>query len=320
MQCFILAGGFATRLWPLTEHRAKPLLPLAGKPILSHLIASVPEELPITVSTNAAFGEDMQAWANNESRTNIRILTEKTSSDDEKLGALGAVRQWIESKQIDDDILLLTGDNYCGFSIDTFLAQAKEDTPLLAAFDIQDLSEATKFGTVILKEGTTQVEAFEEKPKEPKTTLVSTGCSIIPKSTIPLFVEYAKNNPDNVGGIFEEFLRKTISVECFVFTEPWFDIGSFDAYLDANALLVGKKCIQGEGTKVDACETDGAVTLGKNCSIEGGRLSNVILFDDCTVRDCVLEDCIIDENCALEGIDLRRQMLRKGTILKKPSN
>ena len=62
MQCFILAGGFATRLWPLTEKQAKPLLPIAGKPILTHLIEKIPDDLPITVSTNAAFQGGFKEW------------------------------------------------------------------------------------------------------------------------------------------------------------------------------------------------------------------------------------------------------------------
>jgi GTP:adenosylcobinamide-phosphate guanylyltransferase len=62
MHAFILAGGFATRLWPLTEKRAKPLLPLAGKPLLTHLLEKIPRDIPVTVSTNAAFANGFSEW------------------------------------------------------------------------------------------------------------------------------------------------------------------------------------------------------------------------------------------------------------------
>jgi len=218
MKAFILAGGFATRLWPLTEKRAKPLLPLAGKPIISHIVEKIPEDIPITVSTNAVFMEGFEQWKKDLNRDNLEILIEDTRSDDQKLGALGAVSQWIQSESIDEDVLLLTGDNYFGFEISDFIEAYSNGTPILAAFDIGDEIKARSFGTVILeksKKPTTDnrqpttdiISAFEEKPKEPSSTIVSTGCSILPESSLPVLVEYAKEHPDNVGGIFEEFLN-----------------------------------------------------------------------------------------------------------------
>ena len=158
MKAFILAGGFATRLWPLTEKRAKPLLPLAGKPIISHIVEKIPEDIPITVSTNAVFMEGFEQWKKDLNRDNLEILIEDTRSDDQKLGALGAVSQWIQSESIDEDVLLLTGDNYFGFEISDFIEAYSNGTPILAAFDIGDEIKARSFGTVIL-----------EKSKKPTT-------------------------------------------------------------------------------------------------------------------------------------------------------
>ena len=132
MRAFILAGGFATRLWPLTEKRAKPLLPLAGKPLLTHLVEKIPEGIGITVSTNSVFSDDFEAWKEDTrpayrpgrhktQDTRIEILIEDTGHEDEKLGALGAVAKWITEEKIDDDVLLIAGDNYVGFSIEAFI-------------------------------------------------------------------------------------------------------------------------------------------------------------------------------------------------------
>jgi glucose-1-phosphate thymidylyltransferase len=317
MQCFILAGGFATRLWPLTEQRAKPLLPLAGSPIITRIVEKVPMDIPITVSTNAAFGTAFDEWKRTLSRTNVTVLVEPTAKDDEKLGALGATSHWIRSAHINDDLLLIAGDNECGFSISSFLAAARPGIPLLAAFDIGDRERARSFGTVIVDSDDRTVRGFEEKPKEPKTSLVATGCSLIPKEYLPTLVAYAKEHPDNIGGIFEHFLAKKIAVDCFRFTEPWFDIGSFEAYLEATRTLVGKAVVRGEGATVRDTECEGSVVLGAGTQAVASTLRDTVLFDNCRITNCVLEECIIDEQCVLEGIDLRRKMIRRNTQLKR---
>ena len=315
MQTFILAGGFATRLWPLTEKRAKPLLPLVEKPILSHLIERVPEGSPITVSTNAALAEGFNEWKKTLKRKDISIVVEDTAHDDQKLGALGAVAQWISQENINEDILLLTGDNYCGFDMKEFLETARPDTALIAAHDIGNIEEAKAFGTVIVEEDGRTIRAFEEKPSHPKTTLVSTGFSLLPASSLSILIEYAKNNPDNVGGIFEELLQKGKSVDCYIFEEPWFDIGSFEAYLEATKALVGKQTLVGSNASLEKTECEGAVVLGKNTHIKDCELCNVVVFEDCTIEDCVLRDCIIYNGCVLVGVDLTGKMLRANSAL-----
>ncbi|MDA1208849.1 MAG: NDP-sugar synthase [bacterium] len=323
MRAFILAGGFATRLWPLTEKRAKPLLPLAGKPLVSHLVEQIPAEVPVTVSTNAALREGFEEWKATMNRPNLTIIVEDTKNDDHKVGALGATAQWIEQESIDDDILLLTGDNYCGFSIPDFLQSATAGVPLVAVHDLQDKQKASAFGTVIIEELRTQnselrtsnVIGFEEKPKEPKTSLVSTGCSLLPKEALSTVKEYAKQHPDNVGGIFEEFLRRSIPVECYTFSEPWFDIGSFDAYLEASQALTGENVVLNEHVTFENNTCEGSVVIGKGSSVQNSELRNVIVFENCDIDDCILENCIIDNSCILKGIELNGKMLRADTQL-----
>ena len=315
MHAFILAGGFATRLWPLTERRAKPLLPLAGVPLVEHLVRDIPENIPITISTNAFFKEDFEKWATQYGRNDITILIEQTKSDDQKLGALGATAQWITEESIYQDILLLTGDNYCGFSFDAFLAAAKPDTTLIAVHDIQNVEAAKQFGTV-LAEGTT-VTGFEEKPKEPKTTLVNTGCSLLPASVLPVVVEHAKQHPDNVGGVFEKLLLLGKTIECFTFTEPWFDIGSFDAYIKATKTLVGDRSIEEAGASFEQSERIGSVVLGENSIVRNSVLENVVIFEDCIVENCQLRNCVLDKGCHLKDIDIDGKMLREGTSLQR---
>lgn len=326
MQAFILAGGFATRLWPLTEKRAKPLLPLAGKPIITHIVEKIPQGIPITVSTNAAFAEAFAKWRAELSRKDMSIVVEQTTRDDEKMGALGATAQWIHQKNIADDVLLLTGDNYFGFSLEDFLRRYQRGIPLVAAYDIGDTEKAKTFGIVTVKHesgnplSTINIVAFEEKPKHPLSTLVSTGCSILPHEMLPILVTYAREHPDNIGGIFEELLRQGKYIDCFIFNEPWFDIGSYDAYLEATrALVPPKKPVIHSTANIDEESRKnlaGSIVIGARTVVTHSSLTDTILFDDCRVTDCVLERCIVDGSCVLRSIDLTGKMLRSGTTIK----
>jgi len=316
MRAFILAGGFATRLWPLTEKRAKPLLPLAGKPMLTRIVEKIPADIPVTVSTNAAFEEAFMAWAKALGRDNVSVIAEKTRSDDEKLGALGAVAQWLESAGTDEDVLLLTGDNEFGFDMQKFLDGYDGITAYVAAYDIVNKAAASQFGTIILQPDGWRIAAFEEKPKEPKTTLVSTGCSVIPHRMLGALKEHAKKKPDNVGGLFEELLARGLPVAAFTFKEPWFDVGSFEAYLQATRALVGSKMQLGEGATAEGCAHEGAVVIGGGTTVRGCRLKDVVIFSSCVLEDCVLEDCVIDDGCTLIRADLRGKMIRAGTKLR----
>lgn len=312
MRAFILAGGFATRLWPLTEKRAKPLLPLAGKPMLTHIVASLPPGLRVTVSTNEAFVEGFEQWKKTLDR-DVDILVERTNNDDQKLGALGAVAAWVRDAHIDDDVFLLTGDNYFGCPLARIAEAYRPPHPLVAAYDIGEAAKASAFGTIVLAEDGKTIRAFEEKPAQPKTTLVSTGASVLPASTLPLLLEFAAKKPDNVGGMFEEFLSRGMTVDCVTFREPWFDVGSFEAYLDATKLLVGDSLVS-QGT-FEGGERRGSVVLGEGTKVTDSELENTVVFENCDIDDCVLRDCVIDSDCVLKGVDLSGKMIRAGTRL-----
>lgn len=349
MKAFILAGGFATRLWPLTERRAKPLLKVAGKPLISYVAESVPADIPVTVSTNAAFGDDFKAWQKESGRKNLNVFIEDAGHEDQKLGALGALARWVREEKIDDDVLLLAGDNYADWNMAEFLGLF-QGTPLIAGHDIGDLDAARKFGTIVLEKnsplsrlttnesakadergvpgegqgvgagggGTDKVLSFEEKPSKPKSTIVSTGFSILPKATLPVLLEYAAKHPDNIGGIFEEFLRRSMPVNCFVFHGLWKDIGSFEAYLALHRDVVGDKVIAHQSAAIDAGSTlKGAIDLGPKTRIVKSVLTDCIVFGDAVIDDCVLTRCIIDEGCLLKGVDLTDKMIRAGTTLSQ---
>ncbi len=320
MQAFILAGGFATRLWPITERRAKPLLPLKGIPLLTYAVKAIPNNVPVSVSTNAVFGDDMKQWAKTMERK-ISIIIEDAGHEGEKTGALGAVAKWLTEENIDDDVLLIAGDNYIAADMGKFLSLAR-GRPLIAAHDIGDFSLASQFGTVITgKDPADQnriiVTSFEEKPLHPKSTFISAGWWWLPRSSFGILKEYAKTHPDNIGGVFEEFVRKGTGVDCFVFAELWKDIGSFESYLHLHREIMGSEQLIERDSRVSPDSVlKGSIAIGKKTDVTKSTLVDCIIFGNTTINDCVLERCIIDENCQLDGVDLTDQMLREGTVLR----
>ncbi len=315
MHAFILAGGFATRLWPLTEKRAKPLLRVGGKPLVEYIVDSIPSQMPITISTNAVFAEDFEEWKKTIKGKNISILIEDAGHEDQKLGALGATAKWVKEQKIQDDILLLAGDNYCDFPLQKFL-ESFNGNPLILGYDVKSKETAQRFGTIIVEEKDQKtVVEFEEKPLRPHSTIVSTGWSILPKSTVQILHEYAKVKPDNIGGIFEEFLRQELPVECKTFDGLWKDIGSFESYIHLHQCVVGEKVLADTSAKIEGSILKGSIDLGAKTIVRNSTLTDCIIMENTIIDDCILERCIIDSNCSLKGVDFCDQMLRSGTVL-----
>lgn len=308
MKVVILAGGFATRLWPLTEHRAKPLLPLAGKPLISHLVDRIPVDLDIIVSTNALFADDFRVWARGFSGRNISIFVEDSAGDVSKPGALAATSLVISSFSLQEPLLLLAGDNYVGFDIGLFI-KAYRDSPLVAVYDTGSKEVAKQFGVVMVDHG--HIVAFHEKPLEADSTLVSTGCYLFPARYLGDIQEYARRKADNLGGIFEDFLERGIHVDAFPFDEDWIDIGSFDSYMRAHRALQRRSSVSPLAVIRD-CEIGEGVSIGDHCVVTNSILHNAIVLPGCTLADVRLRNSIVDEGCTITGLDLDHKMIRGG--------
>ncbi|MDD5469937.1 MAG: hypothetical protein PHO92_04045, partial [Candidatus Peribacteraceae bacterium] len=116
---------------------------------------------------------------------------------------------------------------------------------------------------------------------------------------------------------FEELLRNDWDIDCYTFTEQWFDIGSFASYLEATKALVGDQVLRGADVVTQRCALEGSVVLGDHCVVENSTLKNTVVFRGCTIADCVLEDCVIDSGSMLRGVDLMGKMIRQGTVLER---
>ncbi len=322
VKVIILAGGFATRLWPLTEKTAKPLILIAGKPLISWIVDGLPDDLEIIVSTNAFYADDFREWREAYPKRKISIFIEESRSEEKKMGALFAVALVLEEKKISDDLLVVAGDNYFGFSIPEFIRSfmSSPKTPLLAAYDIREKEKAKPFGVVVPEEEHPEmIREFQEKPENPKSTLVSTGCYAFPAHLIPETISYAKAHRDDLGKIFEHFLSLGIPVRMFTFQGKWFDVGFFSSYLEANEFLL-RQCIKmGKDVSVsDEVVLSGSLFLGDGARIRGeSMIENSIVLEGAVIESCRIRNSVVGKNTTLIGMDLDRKIIRDESFLMR---
>lgn len=127
MKCLILAAGYATRLYPLTENFPKPLLEVQGKPILDWLIDDIDTLGAVdeyVVISNHKFAHHFDTWAANKQQK-ITVVDDGTSSNETRLGAVKDIQFAIDTLQLDDDMLVIAGDNLLDFSLTEFIAYAQ---------------------------------------------------------------------------------------------------------------------------------------------------------------------------------------------------
>ncbi|MBI2139110.1 nucleotidyltransferase family protein [Candidatus Woesearchaeota archaeon] len=230
MICIILCAGYATRLYPLTLDVPKPLLEVGGKPILGHILSKVgeiPELSTIYVVTNQKFFPHFSRWAEqNKSGKKIVVINDKTASNEDRLGSLGDIQFAVDTAGIDDDVLVIAGDNLFEFSLKEFTKWSiRKGRTGVVAFDVQEKSLAKLYGIIqVEKDG--RMSGFREKPENPISTLASTGIYFYPKHVLPHLKEFvAKFKNTDKAGHFLEYLYKKQEVFCFITKERWFDIG-----------------------------------------------------------------------------------------------
>jgi glucose-1-phosphate thymidylyltransferase len=238
MKAIITCAGFATRLWPLTKDLPKPLLEVKGKPIVNHIIQKlmeIPEVDEIFIVTNGKFCNEFEKWgATAKFGVPVRIINDCTVSNEDRLGQIGDVAYAVKEAGIDDDVLIVAGDNLFNFSLlDAYSTFKKGNYVVNPLYDIKSFSAAKQLGTVVLNDDNTFAE-FYEKAEMPKSTLVSLGIYFFPKDGVERIQEYISSgeSPDKMG-YFLTWLMKRETVVGHVYYEKWFDIGWIKAFEQA---------------------------------------------------------------------------------------
>jgi glucose-1-phosphate thymidylyltransferase len=243
MNALILAAGYATRLYPLTQTKAKPLLEVAGKPMIDWVLdnlASVRDLKTIYVVTNAKFAKDFEAWAkraqDRHRHLQIKVINDGSTSDDDKLGAIGDINLVLtrEPEILRDDLIVVAGDNLFSEPLDAFVDFARKTEATVALYDVGEVEQMKKYAAVTLDDNGVITE-FEEKPAKPKTTLAAIALYFYSRNLLSLFTTYiaAGNNPDQPGR-FLQWLYPRKAVKTFQIAGKWLDIGSKETLEEAN--------------------------------------------------------------------------------------
>lgn len=233
MKCLILAAGYATRLYPLTENFPKPLLEVGEKTILDWLLEDIETSKLVdeyVVISNHKFAEHFTKWAS-ESNLPITVVDDGTDSNETRLGAVKDIDFAMEQLGIDDEVLVIAGDNLLDFSLTAFIKYAKEkNTSCIMRYFEGNREKLKKCGVVSIDDSDLILE-MAEKPQEPK----SNWCC-------PPFYYYTKDDAKLVAkgislgcgvdapGSYIAWLCTQVKVHAMEMPGKRYDIGNLASY------------------------------------------------------------------------------------------
>jgi glucose-1-phosphate thymidylyltransferase len=307
MKAVVLAGGYATRLWPITRHRPKMLLPVGERTVIGTILDELEADDRVDevfVSTNERFAEDFEAHVEGTGLEKPRLSVEETTGEEEKFGVVGALAQLVEREGLaGEDLLVIAGDNLISFDVSEFIDFFERETsPVLAAYDVGSRERASAYGLVEL-DGDRVVD-FQEKPDDPPSTLVSIACYAFPAGSVR-FAEYLDdgNNPDEPGW-FIQWLQGREPVRAFTFDGAWFDIGTPESYLEAVSWALDGQSTVAPSATVEDAEIGSDIHVMEGATVRGATLDRSLVFPGATVENATLRDSIVDTESTVRDLDL----------------
>ncbi len=233
MKCVILAAGYATRLYPLTENFPKPLLPVQGRAILDHLIDDIDRLGAVdeyVVISNHKFAAQFTAWAAEKSQK-VTVVDDGTETNETRLGAVKDIQFAIDLLKLDDDMLVIAGDNLLDFSLTTFIeyAQKKQASCIMRYYE-PSMQKLVKCGVVTVDE-TDRVTEMTEKSPTPATHWCCPPFYYYTKSDARLVKKGIEAGCGvDAPGSYIAWLCKQTAVYAMEMPGARYDIGNLESY------------------------------------------------------------------------------------------
>jgi len=296
MEAIILAGGFGTRLRPLTYTRAKSLLPICNTPMVSYLINMLPSDVTkVILAANYRKDQIENYFKENDSGKEIVV-----NGEPKPLGTGGAVK--FAEKHITGTFLVLNSDIICSLNLDEMIRfhNKKNAFSTISLWPVKNVSE---FGVVDIKKGG-NVIGFVEKPKseEAPSNLINAGAYVLE----PEVLDYIDTGRlvSMEKEIFPRIIKDTGRFFGFRFDGFWIDVGRISSYIDVHKFLMRNEEL--DNLMGNNCKVNGELRnscIGNNVNIgKNTRLESTIVFDNTTIGDnVVLTHCVVGENCNIEN-------------------
>jgi glucose-1-phosphate thymidylyltransferase len=238
MKALILAAGYGTRLASVIKDIPKPLIPVGNRPLIDYVVdklADIKSLSEIVVVSNNKFTPHFQKWAASRSGLKIRIVNDTTNTPEERLGSVGDIRFVWQKESSLQDWLIIGGDNLFDGNLSHFMDSAISKSPAMSigVYDVKETQAATKFGVVAV-DANQKIISFQEKPKNPATSLIAMCLYYFPKQTLGYLKEYlSESKAVDAAGSYIQWLTEKKNVYGFQFSEKWYDIGSVESLNDA---------------------------------------------------------------------------------------
>lgn len=240
MKAIVLAAGYATRLYPLTRNRPKPLLRIGEKTILDYLLdgfSQIPNLDCVYIVSNAKFSELFYEWEemiNQSSRYphfKVKVLNDGSVDNDNRLGAIADVQFAIRQANITDDCIVAAGDNIFRFDFTELIKTFYEHNADTVV--VQELSdpERLKQRGVVSFDADHKITCFQEKPRKPQSSFVCPALYVHKKKTLELYQSFIDTHENaDAPGYFISWLYKKVPVYVFIMSKPALDIGTLQVY------------------------------------------------------------------------------------------
>lgn len=311
MDAVILAGGYATRMWPITTHRPKMLLPLGDETVIDRLLAPLEADDRIEVvylSTNRQFAPIFHEYVAEAAYQKPTLSVEETTAEADKLGVVGALAQLVDREGLSRDLLVVAGDNIFDFSMGEFVDFFEESgSTAVAVYDVGSRAKARAYGVVDVEDG--QIVDFQEKPHRPASALVSVACYAFPASVLPEFETFVSAHDSDELGWFLQWLYERTPVSAFPFDGVWFDVGDPTSYLNAvEQTLQGANVID-ENATLENVILEGNVHVMAGATIRDSSLERVVVFPESVIDGCSLRSSVVDTESYLRDLELAETLI-----------
>jgi glucose-1-phosphate thymidylyltransferase len=328
LKAIVLAAGFATRLFPLTVQKPKPLLKVGGRPMVEYtirLLEAAADIDAIYIITNKLYYNDFLVWAQNyKSNKLIKVLSNHVFHPTEKFTAMQNAQFVVDSEGITDACIVCAGDHMFDFDLNDMVAQLKKtQSSQMLVYEPENEEKSyaggKRYAGSVVIDGSNVVKKFVEKPANPESNLIGICFYILVPGDVQKIrqfllteTELAQKDPP---GYFIQWLHSKTKMYGYKIGGDWFDVGDGTIFLNANLHYLQDGLTKEDNVVFASSTQAGRNFVSQNSQIVNSRLENCFVFENVQLVDCKLKNCVIGPDSKITGVHAQHSVLGPKTIL-----